>query len=499
MTTSTEQRQPPGPTTYAPGGRPPQFGYTANTGPVVLGLIFVSLTGVLLALAFSGVVAALVVGAFFGVVMLLLVIRDRYHRNGIERIANRIGFWRTRRRGGHVLSQGPYGQVGYGDYRLPGLLADSTLEDWEDSYGRRFSVLHVPGDNSSAVTLQADPNGGDLLDHDEIEQMVGNFGVWLGGLGSEADLIGAAVTVENLPDDGTGLQREVQASTRADAHPLASGVLAEIVRSYPTGASKLRAYVALTFNRGNRKPEDVGRELRTRMPGLTAALTGTGAGAVRPASADKLCEIARTAYDPASARQFTAARATGHPLRIPWTEAGPMHGEEARAHYATDSALHRTYVLAEPPRGLVTDQILARLLSPHPDIEHKRVTMLYRGLRPEATARIVDSDVRNSETAVRNAPKSARAKARQKAAERTAAEEAQGAGLVMYSMLITVTVTDPTKLDEACTTLENLAAACRLTVRPLYGGQAMGFAACLPFGVITSRHLRLPADFRAGM
>ena len=41
------------------------------------------------------------------------------------------------------------------------------------------------------------------------------------------------------------------------------------------------------------------RELAARLPGLTASLQATGAGAAHPLSAQELCETIRVAYDPA--------------------------------------------------------------------------------------------------------------------------------------------------------------------------------------------------------
>jgi hypothetical protein len=47
---------------------------------------------------------------------------------------------------------------------------------------------------------------------------------------------------------------------------------------------------------------DKAREIAVRLPALYGALANTGAGAAAPADAQRLCEIVRSAYDPAAAR-----------------------------------------------------------------------------------------------------------------------------------------------------------------------------------------------------
>lgn len=59
-----------------------------------------------------------------------------------------------------------------------------------------------------------------------------------------------------------------------------------------------------------RKAADMGRELASRLPGLTATLQATGAGAAHPLSAQELCEAIRVAYDPAAAPSSTTLAPT---------------------------------------------------------------------------------------------------------------------------------------------------------------------------------------------
>lgn len=70
------------------------------------------------------------------------------------------------------------------------------------------------------------------------------------------------------------------------------------------------------------------------------------------------------------------------------------------------------------------------------------------------------------------------------AARKTAQEEALGAALVRFGMIVTATVSDPAGLPLARQTVESLSATARLHLRPAYGNQDVAFLAGLPLGVI---------------
>ncbi|MFC7164498.1 SCO6880 family protein, partial [Aquipuribacter hungaricus] len=94
---------------------------------------------------------------------------------------------------------------------------------------------------------------------------------------------------------------------------------------------------------------------------------------------------------------------------------------------------------------------------------------------------------------------SARAIAEQRAAAATAAEEALGAGLVDFSVLVTATVADEQRLPDAIAAVDMLSASARLQLRPMYGSQDVGFAASLPLGLMLPAHSALPASVRSAL
>jgi hypothetical protein len=69
-------------------------------------------------------------------------------------------------------------------------------------------------------------------------------------------------------------------------------------------------------------------------------------------------------------------------------------------------------------------------------------------------------------------------------AEAQDAERAAGHGLVRFSAYVTVTVTDPADLEDACSALEADASGARIELQRLWFAQDVGFACgALPVGM----------------
>lgn len=83
-----------------------------------------------------------------------------------------------------------------------------------------------------------------------------------------------------------------------------------------------------------------------------------------------------------------------------------------------------------------------------------------------------------------------------RSAAATASEEASGAGLVQFGMLVTATVGDPGREADTRTAVDNLAATARLRLRPVYGSQDSAFAAALRLGLVLPKHIKIPAELR---
>jgi hypothetical protein len=141
--------------------------------------------------------------------------------------------------------------------------------------------------------------------------------------------------------------------------------------------------------------------------------------------------------------------------------------------------------------------VLARLLAPHRDIARKRVTLLYKPVDAARAAAMVETDLRAAEFRASSTRKpQARDTLAVRAAAATASEEASGAGLVNFGILVTATVIDPHKEQDARAAVDNLSATARLRLRPVYGSQDSAFAAALPLGLVLTKHMQVPSTLR---
>jgi hypothetical protein len=447
----------------------------------------------------NGMVTALVFALFLATV----AVKDKHGQSMLMRAITRVGWMFTRTKGSNVYRSGPLGRAEWGTAQLPGLAAGSRLTEWHDSYNRPFALVQVPATSDYTVVIGTEPDGAALVDREQVDVWVAEWGMWLASLGDEPGIEAVSVTIETAPDTGTRLRREVTSRIDPAAPTFAQSILNELVEQYPAGSATIKAYVAITFNAAarvngkKRTPDEMGRELASRLPGLTQTLSATGAGATRPLSAQELCEVIRVAYDPAAARLIDDANAAGEPPELYWSEVGPTAHQANWDTYRHDSALSVTWMMSGAPRGNVPSSVLARLLAPHRDVARKRVTLLYRPIDAAKAAAIVEADVRASSFNLQSSSKpTARTMTATRAAVATAQEEASGAGLVNFGMLVTATVTDAAHEADAKAAIDNLSATARLRLRVVHGSQDSAFAAALPLGLVLPKHLRIPSEVR---
>ncbi len=491
-----------GPRTYGNWRKPSTAGLM-GLGSLGTGLLLGGLVFVVFLVMLSGMLAGFIGGVVISVLLLAVLTKDKHDRNLLTRMTVRIAWWNTRSKKAHLYRSGPLGRTPWGTFQLPGLAAPSRLSEHSDSYGRPFALLHVPATGHYTVVIGTEPDGAALVDEDQINVWVAGWGHWLANLGDEPGIEAASVTIETAPDTGTRLRREVMNSIDPEAPEFAQAVLRETVDSYPMGSSVVKAYVAVTFSAASRaggkkrKPDEMGTELSARVPNLTQQLSATGGGAAHPLSAQELCETIRVAYDPASAVLIEEAHAMGEAPELTWPDVGPTAHQTRWDSYVHDGALSMTWSMTAAPRGNVQANIMSRLLAPHSEIARKRVTLLYRPLDAARAASIVEADLRAAEFRQTSSSKpSARDVVATRAARATASEEASGAGLVNFGLVVTATVTDPSLKAEAVAAVDNLSATARLRLRLVHGSQDSAFAGALPLGLVLPKHLKISAELR---
>ncbi|MSS00392.1 hypothetical protein FYJ28_16435 [Arthrobacter sp. BL-252-APC-1A] len=490
------------PRTYGNWRRPSSAGIL-GLGSVGTAMLLGGLVLVVMMVMIRGLLEAVILAGILGMAMLAVLAKDSHGKNVLSRGGARLAWWTARSRGSNVYRSGPLGRALWGTYQLPGLAAPIRLSEHTDSYGRPFALLYTPATSSYSVVIGTEPDGAALVDQEQIDIWVADWGHWLANLGDEPGVEAASVTLETAPDSGTRLRREVALNLDDDAPAFAREMLAEVVGRYPSGSSTIKAFVSITFSASQRsggkkrQAEEMGRELAARLPGLTAGLQATGAGAAHPLSAQELCEVIRVSYDPAAAVLIDEAHAAGETPDISWPDVGPSAAQGYWNGYRHDSAYSCTWAMTSAPRGNVQSGVLARLLAPHRDIARKRVTLLYRPLDAAKAAAIVEADLRSAEFRVTSTSKpAARDTLAVRAAAATASEEASGAGLVQFGLLVTATVTDLAKEADARAAVDNLAATARLRLRPVYGSQDSAFAAALPLGLVLPKHIKVPTELR---
>ena len=492
--------------TYGNWRRPRKAGIGTLGGLATAGL-FVGLVVTVVCFFVGGWLAGLVALLVLGAALSVVSVTDKHNKSVGGRAFARLAFRSARRRKANIYRSGPLGLTPWGEYQLPGIAAASTLHEFADSYGRPFALIHLPSTAHYTVVFGTQPDGASLVDPEQVDAWVANWGGWLASLGNEPAVVAASVTVETAPDSGARLRREVESNIHQDAPAIAKAMLREALQTYPQGSAVIRAWVALTFSAAartggkRRTAEEIARDLASRLPGLTERLESTGAGACAPLAAQELCEIVRIAYDPAAARLVDEAHYQGTPVDLAWGDVGPSAHQADWDSYRHDSGHSVTWAMTGAPRGHVLSSVLARLVAPHSEIDRKRVTLLYRPIDAGRAAAIVESDQTNAQTRATSTTRpTARAIVDARAAAATASEEAKGAGLLNFGMLVTATVLSPGGLDDAVAVVEgNLGPSARLLLRRAYGSQDSGFAASLPLGLVLPTHLLVPEEIREAM
>lgn len=462
------------------------------------GLVLVLLTSLI------SLNSAIVVGIPLALFLAPLAFRTQDGRNLYNMAAVRIGWLRRKAKRQHLYVSGPLSARPGGRFRPPGLLSKVTMLDGRDPYDRPFGVLHHGYRNLYTVVISCEPDGGSLVDPDQVDTWVALWGEWLSRLAHEPGLRGASVVVETAPDPGTRLATEVLGRISPDAPPAARAVMEEVVDDYPEASSEMNTYITLTYavpGGQRRDKEEVMTDLALRLPGLLNGLVAAGGGWAEPLSAERVAEVVRVAYDPAVAPEVLGVRAQHGYTGLEWADAGPVAATETVTYYQHDSGVSRSWLLTIAPRGTVRSGVLRSLLDPALGIRRKRVAIVYRPIDPATSARIVESDRRSAQFMANSTRGLVRARALSEieAAEQTATEEASGAGLVEFSMVVTLTVDSAADIPDANVAMRNLLGATRIAMRPADRMQAAAFSCALPVGILPWEQTLLPQEFQEAL
>ena len=432
--------------------------------------------------------AALAVAASGAVIIGALSFTDVHGLSIANRWMERLMFGIAKRRGRTLYRSGPLGVMLGSATPLPGILAGSKISEHLDSFDRTFALVHH-ADKSVAVVMSVTPPGIDLIDRDQINTSVAQWGEWLAMLGNEIGVVQASVVIESSPDTGEALVRHIQTMNAAGTSSVAREVMNEVAAEYRVGAAQMRVWVSVTFQPSlmsskKRTIDELARDIGGRLTGITQQLKAAGAGAVHLMTAPQLSRAIRTAYDPAALALFEIAQSRGEQVELSWKDSGPIAAEALWDAYRHDSGLSRTWVVSKPPQGVIHENVLERILRISADVERKRVAIIYKPISAARTGDVAERDqIRTTNAVTAAGGNNARARREARIAERNANEEAAGAGIEDFAIIITATTSDG-NLEDVSSVVRALASASKLArIRVAYGAQDSAFALGLPLGV----------------
>lgn len=475
-------------TTYGDWMRPMPGGIRNIGKPLtILGL------GVLVAAllaTMANVIAGIAVLAVGMGVVAVLAVRDREHRNVLDRAAERAGWLgqsdsgRARYRSG-LLSPVPGGQC-----RLPGILSTVALMEASDGFGRRFALICHRHTGEHALPLVCRPQGAALADDDVEDSYVAGWGGLLEALAVENGVSRIAVTVDTSPDSGVRFRRTLSRHMCQDAPELAARAMAQVMDMYAAGGAATNVILTLTFRLRDSKGRPVddaeaARRIAQMIPNLQRMLLAAGGGESRCMTVDEITRMVRASYDPAVQEPLAES---GDGAQVDWNDAGPVAAEAGWDHYRHDSGVSRTWEMCDPPKSNVTSGTIARLLAPSPDCDRKRVTMIFRVLPPDQTAFFTEQNRQKAANQVSQEKRASVSAVRQIGkTDRQAAAATNGAVVTWFGLLATATIAagedEAERLETASRSVEAAAGSAKIDLRICYGAQDTGFAASLPLGL----------------
>lgn len=455
----------------------------AGLGVVIVVMSVFMVTRSLLA---TGVV--MVVGAVV-VVPLAVTVNGR---TGWEFVVLRAQFATARARGELEYRAGRFSRIP-GIAKLPGLLADSRLSEYETPGGKRFAVIHIRRTDHYCVVLRVLPRGKELVDQAQIDAWVEDYGQFLAAQSRGGEVVAVTSVLDNVVETQLRQRREVARLIRAGTPEYAQTVMAEAAADVGGVGVRIEARVAITYRaigkgRIRRDTAEQAREIGQRLQGVLSQLARAGLPAT-PLEAWEVLGLVRSRYDLASQRDVEAA---GREIvsTQSWDSVGPLSHADRWDHYVHDGARSITWEMDAPPRGAVLENGLEELLRPRLDVPRKRVAVVYRLHSAAESADIVDSDFKDALAAEQTERGIASASASIRVDNTRAArqEQARGAGLTRFGILITITDTLDGDLPGIEASVRGMSAAARLGVRRCYASQAATFAASLGIGLILPEH-----------
>ncbi len=464
------------------------FGLTWGVSLLGLGLIIAVMVSFMItrSLQVTGL------GLLCAAVVFVPLAVTRNGRTGWELLLLRIQFSRARSHGELTYRSGRFSRLP-GLAKLPGLLADSRLTEYETPGGKRFAMLHIRRSDHYTVIMRVIPRGKELVDQAQIDSWVDGYGQFLAAQSRGGEVVAVTAVLDNTVETRLKQSREVTRLIREEAPAFAKAVMREAAADSGGIGVRIEARIAITYRAigkgGIRRDQaEQAREIGQRLQSVLSQLARAGLPAT-PLQAWEVLGLVRSRYDLAAQRDVEAAGPQIVDTQT-WDSVGPLAHQDRWDHYVHDGARSITWEMDGAPRGAVMEAVLEELLRPRPDIPRKRVALVYRLHSAAEATSLVDSDFRDAIAAEQTERGISSASARIRVGNTSAAreEQARGAGLTRFGLLVTTTDHLDADLAGIEASVKGMAAASRLTLRRCYGYQAAGFAASLGIGLILPEH-----------
>lgn len=372
---------------------------------------------------------------------------------------------------------------------LPGVAAPIVPLSTTDGLGQPFGLLWDRRTGRLTACVRLAPVGTVLADQDRADRWIGSFAAWLASLGYEPTLEWISIVVESAPSTGTELADYVADRVDRHAPAVARDTMAEIARLHRGAAADISVRVALTFQPQRARPmpqDDAERvaEVSRALTGLEGGLPLCGVATLGRATAAQLTHWIRAAYDPAARGEL--ARLSDEDHLLAWTDAGPIAAQAHVDHYWHGTGWSASWALAALPNQTVSSTVLTPLLAP--GRYHRRVALTYQPFPADHAGDVVSreaagSSFRRQLNRRRGLDETARDRADEARAVQAAEEEAHGAGVGLWAMYVTTTVSDPRILPDAVADVEARSRNAKLRLRGCWGWQHPGFVASLGIGM----------------
>lgn len=409
-------------------------------------------------------------------------------RTGWELMILRTQFQWSKWRGETLFRGGAFGAVpGIG--RMPGIAGDTRLYEYELRNGERFGLVHLKAKNHFAVSFSIQSRGQERVDQHQINAWVLGWGDFLAQLGSSRGAVGACVVVESVPDNRTRISAEVKRITHPSAPAYAKQVMAETAMHSSSAVVRSEVRLTLTFGRlreaAGKEVADQAAEIGRRMSTLMAAAARAGLEAT-PMTPGEWCVAPTRAYNPQLTEDLEAIAGNGNEDQLHWDAAGPVTAVNKWDHWEHNGYRSITWEMATAPAGQVPAHVLRPLLIPRADVRRKRVAIIYRVHNTAEAVKLVDSDYREALAAEQSKKGVVSAAATVRVENTNAArrEQATGAGLTRFGMLVTATVAPGEDLPSIRAEIEGMADGAHIGLRRCYGYQDAAFAGALGIGII---------------